>query len=80
MSSTIAVEEHSSCVTHKSSSSRNYSKTVVISIRMPLWLYDRLKERGISNLSEFIRKLLLMEVEGELTKEEGLEAELEQLK
>lgn len=82
MSGTIAVEEHSQCVTHKSSSgSRDYrSKTTTITIRIPVWLYERLKEKGILNVSNFVRRLLIMEIEGNLTKEAEIEAELEQLK
>ncbi|MEM2741975.1 MAG: hypothetical protein QXD95_07495 [Nitrososphaeria archaeon] len=81
MSGTIAVEEHNSCVTYNNRS-RNYrNKTVTITVRIPVWLYERLKEKGISNISKFVRKLLLIEIEGcKLTREEELEAELEQLK
>ncbi|MEM3773460.1 MAG: hypothetical protein QXX92_00440 [Candidatus Bathyarchaeia archaeon] len=82
MSGTIAVEEHSKCVTYNvsSSRSRNYrNKTVTITVRVPVWLYERLKEKGIYNISKFVRKLLLVEIEGKLTREQELEAELEQL-
>ncbi|MEM3573724.1 MAG: hypothetical protein QXJ62_05820 [Nitrososphaeria archaeon] len=83
MSGTIAVEAHNSCVTYNESSSRrNYrNKTVTITVRIPVWLYERLKEKRISNISKFVRRLLLIEIEGcKLTREEELEAELEQLK
>lgn len=82
MSGTIAVEAYNSCcVTYDGSSgSRKYSKSVSISIRIPFWLYKKLKEKGVSNFSKFIRKLILMDIGGELTKEEELETELEQLK
>lgn len=83
MSGTIAVEEHSKCGTYDESSSRsrNYrNKTVTISVRIPFWLYEKLKKKGILNISNFIRKLLIMEIESELSKEEELEAQLENLK
>jgi len=55
-------------------------KTITVSIRIPFWLYKRLKEKEITNISNFIRKLLLMEIGGSLTREEELEAQLEYLK
>lgn len=84
MSGTITVEAHDSCGTYDESSSRsrNYrNKTLTVSVRIPVWLYERLKEKRISNISKFVRKLLLIEIEDcKLTREEELEAELEQLK
>ncbi|MEM3601348.1 MAG: hypothetical protein QXN87_01590 [Candidatus Bathyarchaeia archaeon] len=82
VSGTIAVEAHNSCMTHESSSgSRNYgNKTTTITIRIPVWLYERLKKKGILNISNFVRKLLVMEIEGEQSREEELESQLENLK
>lgn len=82
MSETLTVEQHNNCVTHYSSSSSGNlkNKTVTISVRIPSWLYKRFKEKGVSNISSFVRKLLLMEVETDLTREEELEAQLENLK
>jgi hypothetical protein len=80
MSGTLAVEEHNQCVTHESSRSRINNKSITISIRIPFWLLQRLKEKGVSNVSNFARKLMLQEVESELTKEEELEYELQMLK
>ena len=83
MSETVAVEAHDTCVTHKSSScSRNYTskKTTTITVRIPVWLHKRLNEKGIVNISGFVRKLIIMETEGELSREEEIEAQLERLK
>jgi hypothetical protein len=80
MSGTLAVEEHNQCVTHESSSCSSDNRTTTITIRIPLWLLQRLKEKGVSNISKFARKLMLQEVEGELTKEEEIEYQLDVLR
>jgi hypothetical protein len=67
-------------VTHNSSSCSSDNRTTTITIRIPLWLLQRLKEKGVSNISNFARKLMLQEVEGELTKEEELEYQLSMLR
>lgn len=71
------------CVTHDNSSGGSGiydNKTVTISIRIPAWLYDKLKRKGVLNISQFIRKLVEREIEGELDEEERLEADLNDLK
>lgn len=83
MSETVAAEEYGKCVTYGSSSSSNRiyeHKSVTISVRIPAWLYDKLKSRGKLNMSKIIRQLLLKATDGELTEEEELETKLDQLK
>ena len=80
MGQTTVTEEYKECVTHNSSSCSNDDRTTTISIRIPLWLLQRLKEKGVSNISNFARKLMLQEVEGELAKEQELEYQLNMLR
>jgi len=54
--------------------SRSRNKSTTISVRVPVWLYEKLREK-VQNISQFVRKLLILELEGELTEEE-LEAKL----
>jgi len=64
-------------MTYKRSRSRDKSTT--ISVRVPRWLYEKLTQK-VQNISQFVRKLLILELEGELTEEEQLEAKLDLLR
>jgi hypothetical protein len=73
------------CVTDSTSScsSRKQARderTTTVTVRVQIWLLQKLREKGIANTSRFIRKLLTREIEAELTKEEKLETELDELK
>jgi len=82
MTETRTVEEQSTCVTYRDSSCSSYfdNKTTPISIRLPLWLLQKLKEKGISNLSRYVKLLLIENIQGELSIEEKLDYELDSLK
>jgi hypothetical protein len=71
-------------VTHNNSSSsrrpKTHNRTATISIRVHVWVLERLREKGITNVSNLVRKLLVKEVEGELTREERLMADLNELR
>ncbi|MCS7115724.1 MAG: hypothetical protein N0A00_10100 [Candidatus Bathyarchaeota archaeon] len=82
MSGTVTVEENSSCVTYTNSggrSSKHRNKTLTVSIRLPVWLYEELKAKGTSNISGFIRTLLARQLNVGSSEEERLEAELNEL-
>lgn len=84
MSENVQVEKLIPCVTYNNSSSSRRSSTdnrkATMSIRVNVWVLERLREKGITNTSNLVRKLLVKEVEGELTREERLIADLEVLK
>jgi hypothetical protein len=81
VSETMAIEEHTTCVTHESSSCSRYgSKTTTITIRVPLWLFQKLKEKGVQDISRFVRQFLVREIHSGFSEEEGLEYELQTLK
>jgi len=79
VSETIGVEKQIKCVTHNNSRCSS-NETITMSIRIPTWLLQKIKEKGTSNISHFVRKLLLKEVECPSTTEEELEYELQRLK
>lgn len=84
MSDTEAARKPMACVTYSNSSCSRipsaYNKKASISARVHVWVLDKLREKGITNVSHLVNKLLVKEVEGELTKEERLMADLERLK
>jgi hypothetical protein len=83
MSEDVQVEKLIPCVTYNNSSSSRRSSTdnrkATISVRVHVWVLERLREKGITSISNLVRELLIKEVESELTREEKLMADLEWL-
>lgn len=52
------------------------TKTVTMSIRIPRWLFEKLKEKKTGNLSKFVRHLLVKNLGSRFSSKEQIESKL----